>query len=348
MYIIPMRDRAFLLALLITAPGLLPAVPPLDGPAPADARSRLIAAAEGFLGTPYRYGGLDRRGLDCSGLVYLCFQEALGTAVPRTTLALYRWTEKIPAAGLRRGDLVFFNTAGRVSHVGIYTGEGRFIHAASSGPRTGVMYSRLDEDYWRRTYAGAGRALSPPEDRAGGDKALENLPARAGLRRARFFAGLGLAPVWAAFLEGASPVRGLAAQFRLAAELPFPGRPVLLGLELRPEWDGALGIVRLPLALSLGFNDVIRVFGGPALSLGDPSLRRETGDRPYAGGASWLGILGVQAVPFSFDLPGGALSLYGELCWQSLVPRPGQGEDFNADMAAAFRFSTGLRYTWAL
>ena len=92
---------------------------------------------------------MDAKGFDCSGLVYRSFQDALSLSVPRSTTALYNWVEKIDTGALKPGDLVFFSTLPsdkrRISHTGIYTGEGQFIHAASEGPVTGVIYSRLDE-----------------------------------------------------------------------------------------------------------------------------------------------------------------------------------------------------------
>jgi probable lipoprotein NlpC len=161
------KKGAFLSILLAALPGFLPGGPPLGSFSGGEARSKLLAAAEAYLGSPYRYGGLDRRGLDCSALVYLSFRDALGAAVPRTTGALYNWAEKIPDEARERGDLVFFRDGGGIFHVGIYAGEGRFIHTASSGPATGVIYSRLEESFWRRRYAGAGRALSPGAAGAG-------------------------------------------------------------------------------------------------------------------------------------------------------------------------------------
>jgi probable lipoprotein NlpC len=201
----------FFLALLSPPSGGLFAAPPLSAvPSRAvsaeDARVRVVAAAETYRGTPYRYGGADRGGLDCSGLIYLSFRDALGVSVPRTVSALYSWAEKIPEAALRPGDLVFFNTTGMVSHVGIYTGEGRFIHSASAGPKTGVMYSRIEETYWRRAYVNAGRVL-PQGDRPPGDRA------------GKFFAEIGLGPSWGAARETSGPLRGGAGQFRLAYTL---------------------------------------------------------------------------------------------------------------------------------
>jgi probable lipoprotein NlpC len=132
---------------------------PLAGISDKDARARLISAAQKYRGVPYRYGGLDRKGLDCSGLVFLSFRDSLQVEVPRRAEDLFHWTERLEKEQVQPGDLVFFEQRGRIFHVGIYIGEGWFFHAASSGPVTGVIYSRLDERFWSRAYAGAGRAL---------------------------------------------------------------------------------------------------------------------------------------------------------------------------------------------
>ena len=132
---------------------------------PGEARSRILAAADNYEHTPYRLGGLDGNGLDCSGLVYLSFLDALGVSIPRSAWNLFSWSEKISINDACPGDLVFFTTTGNgnITHVGIFAGDGRFIHAASEGPETGVIYSGLDERYWSRTFAGAGR-LFPKAD----------------------------------------------------------------------------------------------------------------------------------------------------------------------------------------
>jgi probable lipoprotein NlpC len=132
---------------------------PLAGVSARDARARLIKAAQNYRGVPYRYGGLDRSGLDCSGLVFLSFRDSLQVTVPRRAEDLYHWTERLEKDQVQPGDLVFFQQNGRVFHVGIYIGEGWFFHSASRGAKTGAMYSRLDERFWSRSYAGAGRAL---------------------------------------------------------------------------------------------------------------------------------------------------------------------------------------------
>jgi len=125
------------------------------------ARERLLSVALSYKGTPYRLGGTTRRGMDCSGFVYRSFREALGVSVPRTSESMFLWTERIRLEEIQPGDLVFFRTTGtaRITHVGIYTGDGYFIHSASQGRRTGVIFSGLGEPYWAGVYAGAGRAL---------------------------------------------------------------------------------------------------------------------------------------------------------------------------------------------
>ncbi|MDR2596646.1 MAG: C40 family peptidase [Treponema sp.] len=127
----------------------------------SEARNKVINAAIKYENTPYRYGGISSSGLDCSGLIYVSFKDALGVSLPRSASSLYSWVEKIPFEKAQPGDLLFFktNSTGKISHVVLYLGNRRFIHAASFGKRTGVIYTTLDEGSWLRTYAGAGRAF---------------------------------------------------------------------------------------------------------------------------------------------------------------------------------------------
>lgn len=112
-----------------------------------------VAAA--MVGKPYRYGGHDPKGFDCSGLVYYSYRQA-GLTVPRTTPALRQRTQKVSAERLARGDLVFFNQEGKFSsHVGIYLGEGRFVHAPSRGKN--VRVDRVSDAYWQKHFVDARR-----------------------------------------------------------------------------------------------------------------------------------------------------------------------------------------------
>lgn len=106
-------------------------------------------------GVPYRYGGDTPRGFDCSGLVQYSYARA-GAQVPRTTRGLWRASRAVPLERIRPGDLLFFNPEGkRYSHVGLYLGDGRFVHAPSSGKTVSV--ATLKQPYWRHHFAGARR-----------------------------------------------------------------------------------------------------------------------------------------------------------------------------------------------
>ncbi len=115
----------------------------------------LVETALGYRGVRYRYGGITTRGLDCSGLVFRVLQNH-GIKAPHNSRALYKLGKAIARGNLRSGDLVFFHTRGRgISHVGMYIGNGKFVHASSSKGR--VRVDRLDDGYYARRYVGARR-----------------------------------------------------------------------------------------------------------------------------------------------------------------------------------------------
>lgn len=124
--------------------------------------SDLVVNALSFLGVRYHYGGdTARTGFDCSGFVRYVYQETLGTALPRNAASQSRVGEKIAENQLRPGDLVFFNTLRRAfSHVGIYIGNGEFIHAPRSGQS--VRIESLDSPYWSKRFDGARRIVTGP------------------------------------------------------------------------------------------------------------------------------------------------------------------------------------------
>ncbi|MGY1459642.1 MULTISPECIES: C40 family peptidase [unclassified Luteimonas] len=131
--------------------------PASDATEPPSRIQALLRRAKGLLGTPYRWGGTSPdSGFDCSGLVNYVFRTALGIELPRVSREMASNGEKVDRAALIAGDLVFFGRRGkRVDHVGIYVGDGQFVHA----PRTGrdVTVSRLDTGYWAGRFLQARR-----------------------------------------------------------------------------------------------------------------------------------------------------------------------------------------------
>jgi cell wall-associated NlpC family hydrolase len=176
------RAGATLLLVLVAT-----ACAPFKQGLPSDpvARTTLPAAQQGpgsviaqqamaQVGVPYRYGGADpQRGFDCSGLVsYVHGLE--GVSVPRTAAAQFAAARKVDVADLRAGDLVFYRLvpgSRQVTHVGIYTGQGRFVHAPQTGRLVGT--ANLDDPYYRERFAGGGR-LYPSADGEG--PRLRSLP----------------------------------------------------------------------------------------------------------------------------------------------------------------------------
>ncbi|MEO7954503.1 MAG: C40 family peptidase [Polaromonas sp.] len=121
--------------------------------------SALVLTAMGFLGVPYKRGGNNENGFDCSGFVRSMYQRSVGLLLPRRAEQQAAATESIDKSELQPGDLVFFNTLRRAfSHVGIYVGEGKFIHAPKPGAE--VRVESMGVRYWQTRFDGA-RRVSP-------------------------------------------------------------------------------------------------------------------------------------------------------------------------------------------
>ena len=121
-----------------------------------DKASDLVMNAMNFLGVPYRRGGTDERGFDCSGFVRSMYEQTIGLVLPRRAKDQAAATEKIEKQELKPGDLVFFNTMRQTfSHVGIYLGDNKFIHSPKPGQQ--VRVDDMREAYWQRRFTGARR-----------------------------------------------------------------------------------------------------------------------------------------------------------------------------------------------
>lgn len=144
---------AFTVLIVLLAPAawaLEPAVKP----------SGMVARALSWIGVRYRFGGQDeKKGFDCAGLVRRAFSSAI--ELPRTAAAQFRQGQEVPLEELQPGDLVFFENTYKpgISHVGIYIGDGEFVHAASR--KRAVTVDRLDTPYFRKRFAGGRRVVAP-------------------------------------------------------------------------------------------------------------------------------------------------------------------------------------------
>ena len=120
-----------------------------------DDNAALYEAVNSWLGVPYRYGGTDRTGIDCSAFVGTVFKDVYGVTLHRSANDMLQDVTLVTRQQLKEGDLVFFtNSKGKVSHVGIYLKEGLFAHSSTSN---GVSVSRLDDTYWNSHFYKGGR-----------------------------------------------------------------------------------------------------------------------------------------------------------------------------------------------
>lgn len=312
---------------------------------PAEMRQRVINAAGRYKNTPYLFGGMTSRGLDCSGFIVLSFKDALGISLPRTAAAMYAWTERITLDIAQPGDLLFFRTGnfGNITHVALYLGNGRFIHSASAGPRTGVIYSSLNEPYWARTYAGAGRVL--PAVAPGTGNTVSAVPDRQRNTQGRssLQLGIGIAPTWNfVFTDGL--FRGFTSHLHLGTYTEIRDLWITFGMELRPEYDRRLEVFRLPATLSLGFNNKFSIFAGPVLSIGNPTFFVGEEEHSFLGGTSWFGAAGLMFTPVNQQTRIGSFAPFMEISWQYYLRSA--GEFSFADFRTMTRFSTGVR--WAM
>jgi len=162
----PKVKRLSVLLLLVAGMALpVGADEPTPAPAPKSLTGRLLDKAKSFIGTPYRLGGSTPKAFDCSGFVSYVFKQA-GVELPRSSVTQSKVGETVDLDEAQPGDLLFFKTRGqknRVSHVGIYLGDGQFIHASSKGTKQHrtVRISDMEGQYYMKRLATVRRILVP-------------------------------------------------------------------------------------------------------------------------------------------------------------------------------------------
>jgi lipoprotein Spr len=114
----------------------------------------MLEFIEDWYGTPYRYGGTTKKGVDCSAFVNFFMSAVYGLTLPRNSKEQYKASRRIKKKSLEEGDLIFFDTRGGISHVGVYLANNKFIHASTS---SGVTINDLDDSYFAKRYVASGR-----------------------------------------------------------------------------------------------------------------------------------------------------------------------------------------------
>jgi len=126
----------------------------LSTPAEEVKNTKMFEFIDDWYGTPYHLGGTTKKGVDCSAFSQFLFASVYGLSIPRTAREQYNLTSRISRTQLKEGDLIFFNTRGGISHVGVYLQNNKFVHASTSG---GVMISDIYDEYWAKKFVGVGR-----------------------------------------------------------------------------------------------------------------------------------------------------------------------------------------------
>jgi hypothetical protein len=326
------------------------------GEADASSRAALVAYSKKYVGTPYRYGGTDAAGMDCSGFLTTVANESIGLRLPRTVAAIYSAARIIDDSKKEAGDIVFFRTVGtKISHAGLYMGNDQFIHAASDGPNTGVIVSSLKESYWRERYAGAGQVLGAAgsgaaatggtETPSAGSAAGSAAGATASSGRSGFLQHVDLDATltadWTLFsTERAAFIsRGGSVMFHAA----YNGWKVKPGLGLGLGYDAATSAFNIPLVISLSVEPGFRIYFGPVFSFGKTHLP-DTGTEITP--SVFPGIIGVSWRTPQLTIKTVRLALVQDIHFQIYNDKDKVALAARESFAAGLVFSTGIRVSF--
>ena len=315
-------------------------------------RERLVNYAKTFIGVPYVYGGTDKTGIDCSGLIYTVSRESIGYQLPRTVAALYGYVEIIPNNQKEAGDILFFKTVGdRVSHAGIYIGNNQFIHAVSDGPNTGVILSSLNESYWKQHYYAVGRFLpatiyvgKEPQyagNNSSNQSGSEDLYPKYG-PSGGFLSNLRLDISgfydWNLLDKNSVSIKD--SGFTIQGNVSYPSVALEPGLSFGVKFDLESKKFQIPLALNLRIYEGVRIFIGPLFSFN--ALFDGLDETSFLSG-----IVGISWQSSSLRIGTLGFSLVQDISY--IFDNKSEGNDFSLydSFEEKILFSTGLRVTFS-
>ena len=339
----------------------------------AQKRQKFIEAAKTYLGVPYKYGGVSRSGIDCSGFIMCAYRDAgLGT-LPHSSKSMYSQSTKITASEREAGDLCFFADSSGISHVAIYIGNNQVIHAISDGPKTGVVISSLSENYWKNHYHSSGRIIgsangavintTTPSTTNKPSSSTSNKPSstnRSSKRRKYTYFEFD-----ASVLADFDFLTTDPNQFNfhmnggtLQADLIFCPYAIKPGIMARYTYmypqnpQAAPGSLfndfRVPVCLEVFFGDYFGVYSGivlgPQIGASEPVLYCYDGTQKQLQTPLYPGIFGITGKTPEIYLGKLGFSLVGDISFTNYMPAPEEGKiTFTEWMAAGLSFSSGIR-----
>ena len=332
-----------------------------------EARQKIAAYAKQCIGCPYRSGAIGPDAYDCSGLVFTVFREAAKFQLPRAVRAIYSSAKIIKLEDAEVGDLVFFKTTGdgSISHLGIYIGKLQFIHAASDGNNTGVIVSSLREKYYKNCFAAVGRVLPSARGRketvkdSASDEVVseEDIPdAQASANGAsnssdekngKWYGDVAFDAAvfcdWSFFDPYGVTMNWRGVTFE--SNVYYDGWKIKPGIGTIFRVNYGTGTFQLPLVLSLGIYDYIKVYAGPVFHFGKATI--PGGDQEIRG-LIFPGILGLSVQTPKVKAGKVGLSLVQDISYTFYNDADNAILPAYKSVGAGLVFSTGLRVTLPL
>lgn len=311
-------------------------------------RQTLIADAQKYLGAPYVSGAVGPDTFDCSGFVCFIVRKSIQIQLPRMAHNMYKLLTKIDDSEIEIGDLLFFAPASdaRINHVAIYIGNNQIIHAASDGPKTGVIISSLDENYWNKHYAGACRFLPAVRGDAGIETAVSDKKKITKDSGDFVNAGAPILETNVSFTADWSlaAANGLHANFRgisAIADVMLSKWKIKPGIGAGYRWNYGIGAHQIPLYAILSMTQYARLYGGVIFTFGKPYFPGS--DRPLSENPA--GVIGAGFCTPPIKAGKAALRIVQDISYAFYKTADGKNLSANDMLVAGFALSTGLRFT---